>query len=72
MVRKAAAVPDAWDDDWDADDTEEGGVRLDLEPQAEGPKQLTRAELLAQHEEENRRVWQSAYAHILWQTSTSN
>ena len=57
---KNAVVPDAWDDDWDADDTEEGGVRLDLELPGEEPKQLTRAEVLAKHEEENRRVWQSA------------
>lgn len=64
MIKKGAAVPDAWDDDWDADDTEEGGVRLDQEPQAEEPK-LTRAQLIAKHEEENRRVWQSAYAFTL-------
>lgn len=61
MARKATAVvPDAWEDDWEAqaDMEEDGGVRL--EPQEEEVK-LTKAERLAKHAEENKKMWQSAY-----------
>jgi hypothetical protein len=61
MANKAAAVPDAWDDDWEAqaDAEEEGGVKLS-QPQEE--HKLSKAEILARHKEENKKMWQSAYA----------
>lgn len=65
MVKKAAAaVPDAWDDDWEnlADAEEDGGVRLSPQPAApeEDPK-ASKEKLLQRHREENKKVWQSAY-----------
>lgn len=56
---KKAQVPDAWDDDWEAQvDNEEGGVKLESEP-VEEPK-LSKDELIAKHKEENKKVWQMA------------
>jgi hypothetical protein len=62
---KKFSVPDAWDDDWEAqadravtEDDEnhhQGGVSL----QAAQP--LTKAERITQHEAANRKVWESAY-----------
>jgi hypothetical protein len=61
MANKAAAVPDAWDDDWEAqaDAEEEGGVKLS---QLQEEHKLSKAEILARHKEENKKMWQSAYA----------
>lgn len=57
MSKNAASVPDAWDDDWEAQaDKEEGGVMLE---QPEEVK-LSKAERLAKHAEENKKMWQSA------------
>ncbi|OBT67889.1 hypothetical protein VE03_02476 [Pseudogymnoascus sp. 23342-1-I1] len=57
MSKNASSVPDAWDDDWESQaDKEEGGVRLE---QPEEVK-LSKAERLAKHAEENKKMWQSA------------
>lgn len=57
MSKNAVSVPDAWDDDWEAQaDKEEGGVLLE---QPEEVK-LSKAERLAKHAEENKKMWQSA------------
>ncbi len=51
-------VPDAWDEDWDAQ-----ADRAASSGEPEGPAEaapMTRAERLAKHEESNRRLWQSA------------
>ncbi|KJZ76663.1 hypothetical protein HIM_03999 [Hirsutella minnesotensis 3608] len=59
-MKKTAAVPDAWEDDWESQaDT--------LSPQASqqhgpDPVPLTKAERLEQHEEANRKLWESADA----------
>lgn len=59
MVKKAA-VPDAWDDDWESQaDKEDGGVQLS-QPQEEEVK-ITKAERLARHAETNKKIWESAY-----------
>ncbi|KAH0595663.1 hypothetical protein MHUMG1_06840 [Metarhizium humberi] len=60
-----SGIPDAWDDDWEAqadrgaveddENHQQGGVSL----QASQP--LTKAERITQHEEANRKMWESAY-----------
>ncbi len=61
-MSKKTAVSDAWDDDWDADNSDDGGVQLNQHAPEES--KLTKAQILARHEEENRKVWQSAYVFI--------
>ncbi|OHE99514.1 hypothetical protein CORC01_05092 [Colletotrichum orchidophilum] len=59
MVNKGAVVPDAWEDD----DWESAADKLDAqltEVQPEPQVLLTKAERLAQHAEQNRRLWESA------------
>ncbi|EFX03454.1 hypothetical protein CMQ_382 [Grosmannia clavigera kw1407] len=57
MTKKTG--PTAWDDDWesqaDKEDKETGGAPLTAEPVV-----LSRAERLAKHKEEQRRLWKSA------------
>ncbi|PHH85611.1 hypothetical protein CDD83_167 [Cordyceps sp. RAO-2017] len=53
-MKKAAAVPDAWDDDWETQ--ADGAVQPDEPPTAP----LTKAERQTQHTEANRRLWESA------------
>jgi len=51
-------VPDVWDDeDWEVQ-----ADRLAKEPPEPDPepRRLTRAELMAKHAEENRRLWEEA------------
>lgn len=63
MVKKEA-VPDAWDDDWEAQaDKAESAAeiasktpKITQEPQAKA----TKAERLAKHAETNRQIWQDA------------
>lgn len=56
-MRKAGAVPDAWDDDWESQaDKEE---KLPVPPKTEEVK-TSKAERLAQHAETNKKLWQSA------------
>ena len=58
---KGAKTPDAWDDD----DWEVLADRAAKEPEPEpAPQQqvtMTRAERLAKHAEEQRKLWESAY-----------
>ena len=58
-----AKIPDAWDDDdWEAQ--ADRAAKEDVpRPEPEAP--MTRAERLAKHAEEQRRLWQSAYVAIL-------
>jgi hypothetical protein len=63
MVKAKAAVPDAWDDDWEtlADREEDGGVKLsEHQPEPEQPTKLSKAQLLERHKEENKKLWQEA------------
>ncbi|CAG8978756.1 hypothetical protein HYALB_00012741 [Hymenoscyphus albidus] len=58
MVKKAA-IPDAWDDDWESlADKEAGGVQLTQPPEEE--VKISKAERLARHAETNKKIWQSA------------
>ncbi|KAI3531779.1 hypothetical protein CSPX01_13971 [Colletotrichum filicis] len=61
MVKKGGAslVPDAWEDD----DWESAADKLDAQPtevQPEPHVPMTKAERLAQHAEQNRKLWESA------------
>jgi hypothetical protein len=57
MVKKAA-VPDAWEDDWEAQaDKAESTVDI---PQAGQEVKITKAERLAKHAETNLKIWQNA------------
>ena len=57
MAKNGSSVPDAWDDDWESQaDKEEGGVMLQ-QPEEE---KLSKAERLARHAEENKKMWQTA------------
>jgi hypothetical protein len=59
MVKKPAAIPDAWDDDWEAQ-----ADRLkpeDKAPESEPSPPRSKSERLAQHVEANRKLWESAY-----------
>lgn len=57
MVKKTAAVPDAWEDDWETQ-----ADKATHEPESQEPQApLSKAERLAQHSETNRKLWESAY-----------
>ena len=57
MVKKSA-VPDAWDDDWEAqaDITDEAASADAAEEQVK----ISKAERLVKHAELNKQIWQSA------------
>ncbi|KAM5355810.1 hypothetical protein ACJ41O_002456 [Fusarium nematophilum] len=56
MGKNSTPVPDAWEDDWEAQ-----ADKAANEPQHPAPQaSLTKAERLAQHAEENRKLWESA------------
>ncbi|KAF2422365.1 hypothetical protein EJ08DRAFT_664839 [Tothia fuscella] len=56
MSKKKGAVPDAWDDDWEA---QADKIAADPQPQAE-PVKLTHAERKAMHAETNKQIWEAA------------
>ncbi|VUC33120.1 unnamed protein product [Clonostachys rosea] len=58
VKKKAAAVPDAWDDDWETQADNGAPLHQDPEPEIEPPR--NKAERLAQHVEANRKLWESA------------
>jgi hypothetical protein len=52
-------IPDAWeDDDWEA---QADRAENEPEPEPPAPAPTTRAERLAKHAEEQRKLWESAY-----------
>jgi hypothetical protein len=52
-------IPDAWDDeDWEA---QADRMAKENPPKPEPQAAMTRAERLAKHEEEQRKLWKSAY-----------
>lgn len=65
-MHKKTSVPDAWDDDWEAqadgsgrqehDNEDSGGASL----QPAAVPALTKAERITKHEEANRKIWESA------------
>lgn len=57
MVKKSA-VPDAWDDDWEAQaDVTNESASADA---AEERPKISKAERLVKHAELNKQIWQSA------------
>lgn len=58
-MSKKAAVPDAWDDDWESQ-----ADKADAAAAAEEQVKATKAERLAQHAETNKKIWESAYVFI--------
>ncbi|KAK4217650.1 hypothetical protein QBC37DRAFT_39172 [Rhypophila decipiens] len=62
MPKNSKAVPDAWDDDWEslADKAEKEQPDSESQPREQAPK--TRAERLAKHAEEQRKLWEAAEA----------
>lgn len=56
----AALVPDAWeDDDWESAADKIDAQPTEVQPELQVP--MTKAERLAQHAEQNRKLWESAY-----------
>ena len=57
-MSKKAAVPDAWDDDWEsqADKVDAEAEKANAEQQVK----ISKAELLARHAETNKKIWESA------------
>ncbi|KAI0152025.1 hypothetical protein F4776DRAFT_10002 [Hypoxylon sp. NC0597] len=62
MAKRTTKVPDAWeDDDWEVQ-ADRAVAEEESEPQPQSQPQLSRAELLAQHAESNKKLWESAEA----------
>lgn len=61
MVKKKSAIPDAWDDDWEAQaDKAEASASSEILEEEPATK-ITKAERLAKHAESNKKLWDSAY-----------
>lgn len=59
---KGQKIPDAWDDDWEAQ-ADRAAKEEQPEPSPQAP--MTRAERIVKHTEEQRKLWESAYASFL-------
>jgi hypothetical protein len=57
-MSKKAAVPDAWDDDWESQ-ADRADVATAV-PKTEVEVKVSKAERLARHDESMRKVWESA------------
>ncbi|KAI5466137.1 hypothetical protein BGZ63DRAFT_400543 [Mariannaea sp. PMI_226] len=57
---KKSAVPDAWEDDWEAQADKVSEEDEQRRPEAQATQ--TKAQILAQHAEANRKIWESADA----------
>ena len=55
-------IPNAWDDDWEAQADRAAAEEKNKPPSP--PTVLTKAERIAEHTESNRKLWQSAYVHL--------
>jgi hypothetical protein len=62
-MSKKAAIPDAWDDDWEsqADKVDAAAAAA----KAAEEVKVTKAERLAKHAETNRKLWESALVYLL-------
>ena len=58
MMSKKAAVPDAWDDDWESQ-ADKADIEAE-EAKAEEQAKISKAERLARHAETNKKIWESA------------
>ncbi|RDW71940.1 hypothetical protein BP5796_07974 [Coleophoma crateriformis] len=63
-MSKKAAVPDAWDDDWEAqaDKADELAEKAAADIKVEEQVKISKAERLARHADENKKLWESAEA----------
>lgn len=57
---KGAAVPDAWDDDWESQADKADAIPEVSVPKIEEEVKVSKAERLARHDESMRKVWDSA------------
>jgi hypothetical protein len=58
-MSKKPTIPDAWDDDWEA---QADKADTAAEPsKAEREVKISKAERLAQHAETNKKIWESAF-----------
>jgi hypothetical protein len=58
-MNKKSTVPDAWDDDWEAQADKADAAAE--EAKAEEQVKVSKAERLAKHAETNKKIWESAY-----------
>lgn len=56
-------VPDAWDEDWEAQADRPAKAEEREPPVTQAPK--TKAERWAEHRELNRQIWEAAYVHSI-------
>jgi hypothetical protein len=66
-MAKKAALPDAWDDDWESQADKLEDVAPSPTLAADEPVKVTKAERLAKHAETNKKLWDSAYGQSLSQ-----
>ena len=57
-MSKKATVPDAWDDDWEAQADKADAAAESAK--AEEQVKISKAERLAKHAETNKKIWESA------------
>jgi hypothetical protein len=64
-MSKKAAIPDAWDDDWEAqaDKADAAAAAESIKPEKE--LKVSKAERLAKHAETNKKIWESAYVLLV-------
>ncbi len=61
-MSKKAAIPDAWDDDWESQADKADAITET--PKVEEPVKVSKAERLAKHAEINKKIWEDAYAML--------
>lgn len=62
-MSKKAAIPDAWDDDWESQ-ADKADAEVE-KAKAEEQVKVSKAERLAKHAETNKKIWESAYVRSL-------
>lgn len=59
-MSKKAAIPSAWDDDWESQ-ADAWEAAPPLKKAVEEEPKISKAERLAKHEETNKKIWESAF-----------
>jgi hypothetical protein len=59
-MSKKAAIPDAWDDDWEAQADKADAAAAAESNKPEKELKVSKAERLARHAETNKKIWESA------------
>lgn len=64
---KGGKIPDAWDDDWESQADRLAGEEeaSSSNDKAEDAAAMTKAERLAKHVEQQRKLWEAAYVALL-------